>query len=145
MSETWKGGCQCGAVRYEAAALGRASICHCRMCQRALGNVFAPLVTARGLRWLAAEPKRFRSSNQVQRGFCPDCGTPLTYERDGAPPEVTIASLHEPSRVPPAIQVGVESRLPWCESLSSLPTLTPEEAAEAAPFFASIVSYQAPG
>lgn len=144
MTETWTGSCQCGAVRYEADALGRASICHCRMCQRALGNVFAPFVTARGLRWLAAEPKRFRSSNRVQRGFCAECGTPLTYERDGAPTEVTIASLDDAARVPPAIQVGVESRLPWCESLSRLPPLTPEEAAATAPFFASVISYQSP-
>jgi hypothetical protein len=114
------------------------------MCQRALGNAFAPLVTARGLRWLTAEPKRFRSSNHVQRGFCADCGTPLTYERDGAPPEITIATLLDPTRVPPAIQVGVESRLPWCEALNGLPTLTAEEAEAAAPFFASISSYQAP-
>lgn len=114
------------------------------MCQRAVGNAFAPFVTARGLRWLAAEPKRFRSSNHVQRGFCAQCGTPLTYERDDAEPEVTIATLDEPSRVPPVIQVGVESRLPWCETLNGLPTLTPEEAQAAAPFFASIVSHQAP-
>ena len=31
------GGCQCGAVRFRIeGALGRASICHCRMCQKAL-------------------------------------------------------------------------------------------------------------
>ena len=39
------GGCQCGAVRYALnAPLGRASICHCRMCQKAFGSLFAPLV-----------------------------------------------------------------------------------------------------
>lgn len=144
MTKTWTGGCQCGAVRYEASALGRASVCHCRMCQRALGNAFAPFVTALGLRWLSAQPKRFRSSNQVSRGFCAHCGTPLTYERDGASPEITIATLDDPARVPPVIQVGVESRLPWCESLPELPLLTPQEAEAAAPFFASVVSYQAP-
>ena len=42
------GGCQCGRTRYELDRLGRASICHCRMCQRAFGNAFAPLVTALG-------------------------------------------------------------------------------------------------
>ncbi|MBN8931604.1 MAG: GFA family protein [Rhizobium pusense] len=35
MSETgFSGGCQCGAVRFHAGKLGRASICHCRMCQK---------------------------------------------------------------------------------------------------------------
>lgn len=144
MAETWTGSCQCGAVSYELESLGRASICHCRMCQRAFGNAFAPLVTARGLRWLGAEPKRFRSSNHVQRGFCADCGTPLTYERDGAEPEIAIATLDAAARVPPVIQVGIESRLPWCDALSSLPTLTPAEAAAVAPFFSSIISFQRP-
>lgn len=144
MAETWTGGCQCGAVRYEIESLGRASVCHCRMCQRAFGNAFAPLVSAHGLRWLNGEPKRFRSSNQAQRGFCPHCGTPLTYEPDGLGIEVAIATLDDPSRVPPVIQMGTESRLPWCETIASLPTRTPEEAERVAPFYAGVVSFQRP-
>ena len=114
------------------------------MCQKALGNVCAPYVTAPGLHWVKVEPKRFRSSNLVQRGFCADCGTPLTYERDGAEPEIAIVTLDDPSVVPPVIQVGLESRLPWFGALDALPTLSSEEAAKAAPFFAAVVSYQHP-
>ena len=40
------GGCQCGNVRFRARLLGRGSICHCRMCQKAFGGFFGPLVTA---------------------------------------------------------------------------------------------------
>lgn len=47
MSETgFSGGCQCGAVRFHAGKLGRASICHCRMCQKHFGNFFGALVSA---------------------------------------------------------------------------------------------------
>lgn len=139
------GGCQCGAVRYDiTGGLGRASICHCRMCQRAFGNAFAPLVTARGLRWLTVEPKRFRSSNKVQRGFCAACGTPLSYEPDGFDPEIAIATLDNPANVAPVIQVGLESRLPWCEALAGLPTRSAAESAQVAPFFADLVSFQRP-
>lgn len=139
------GGCQCGAIRFAVRdGFGRASICHCRMCQKAFGNAFAPLVTARGLTWTRGAPKYFRSSNLVRRGFCGDCGTPLSYEPDGFPPEIAIATLDNPAAVPPVIQVGLESRLPWCEGLSTLPTRTTDEEAKVEPFFSRIVSYQHP-
>jgi hypothetical protein len=112
------------------------------MCQKAFGNAFAPLVTAKGLRWLRGEPKRFRSSNKVSRGFCGDCGTPMTYELDGIAPEIAIATLDRPGDVAPVIQVGLESRLPWCDELVNLPTRTAAEAAKVAEFVGQIISNQ---
>ena len=41
MSGDLVGGCLCGAVRYRAARMARAGLCHCRMCQKASG---APVV-----------------------------------------------------------------------------------------------------
>lgn len=58
-----KGGCQCGAVRFEVSGpLGQASVCHCRMCQKAFGNVFAPLVSLPegALTWTKANPSAFK-------------------------------------------------------------------------------------
>ena len=47
----YTGGCQCGAVRFRVeGTLGDASICHCRMCQKASGNFYQPLVSVRGAR-----------------------------------------------------------------------------------------------
>jgi hypothetical protein len=119
------GGCQCGAVRYRiSGALGRASICHCRMCQKAFGAFYAPLVSAP----LAAfELTRgslgiFKSSDAVERGFCRDCGTPLTFRfLDTDQIDVAIGSLDDPSAAKPVLQVGIESRLPWLDSLNDLP------------------------
>jgi len=112
------------------------------MCQKAFGNAFAPLVTANGLRWVQGEPKHFRSSNKVSRGFCADCGTPMTYELDGLAPEIAIATLDRPGDVAPVIQVGLESRLAWCDGLLDLPTRTPEEAAKVAAFLGKLISNQ---
>lgn len=146
MTETLRtGGCQCGRIRYEVRGpLGRASICHCRMCQKALGNVAGPFVTAPGLVYVRGQPKRYRSSNKVQRGFCEHCGTPLTYEPDGHSAELAIGTLDDPRSVAPVIQIGIESRLPWFETLASLPTRSPREVAAVASFFEGVVSHQHP-
>jgi len=133
------GGCQCGAVRYRAAAIGDASICHCRMCQKAMGNVFGPFVTAHDLVFTRGAPKRFRSSNRVQRGFCEACGTPLTYEPDGySDIEIAIPTFDHPQAIAPGLQVGIEGRLPWASGLMSLPERGAEEAAAGSGFFATM-------
>ncbi|MFP1129527.1 GFA family protein [Asticcacaulis sp. W401b] len=146
MVEVRTGGCQCGAVRFRVEGeLGHASICHCRMCQKAYGNVFAPLVSVRQatLIWSKAEPKRFQSSNLVQRGFCPDCGTPLTYEApDGV--ALSIAAFDDPVDIAPVIQFGTEGRLLWVNGLHALPGRTTLEDIEAAPFLDKLISYQHP-
>ncbi len=64
MTSRFTGGCQCGAVRFACESLGRASLCHCRMCQKAFGSYFAPLATAHGLPGRAG-PQAFP---ELQRG-----------------------------------------------------------------------------
>ena len=139
------GGCQCGAVRFTARGeLGRASICHCRMCQKAFGSFFGPFVSAPGLIWTRGAPKYFQSSNRVRRGFCADCGTPLTFEPDGRTPGVAIGAFDDPSTLRPVIQMAVDARSPWLGELAALPERSAAEAAKVAPHYASIRSYQHP-
>jgi hypothetical protein len=143
---TYTGGCQCGAIRFHVrGALKDSSICHCRMCQKAFGAYYAPLVSVRGgqLEWTRGERKKFRSSNYVERGFCGDCGTPLTYE---APDGIAIAAgaFDDPAALPPVIQFGTEGKIGFVDHLHELPARLTEEDAEAAPFVLEIVSYQHP-
>ena len=142
----YSGGCQCGAVRFRVeGALGEASVCHCRMCQKAAGNFYLPLVSVRGakLTWTRGERKRFRSSNHSWRGFCGDCGTPLTYEApDGI--ALTIAAFDDPGGIAPVIQWGTESKLPYVDSIPGLPGEDTMADITAAPFLADLVSYQHP-
>ena len=118
------GGCQCGAVRYRVTEpLGRAGICHCRMCQRAAGNVFAPLVTARGVEWQGT-PGRWASSNIAERGFCARCGTPLFLRNLDAGEdefELMIGTLDDPGLAPPDHHYGIESRVAWLKLADDLP------------------------
>ena len=125
------GGCQCGAVRYALRSRPTgASICHCRMCQKAFGSYFAPLagVPRADLVWTRGEPGHFRSSEAVERGFCRDCGTPLTYsvlEKDRI--SVSLGSLDDPSSVPPELQYGIGGAVPFFSSLHELPGRTTED------------------
>jgi hypothetical protein len=126
------GGCQCGAVRYALySEPTTADICHCRMCQRAMGNLF--MAAAGGIAnadfaWTKGEPRRFRSSRIAERFFCGECGTPLAFRYIERPTmTMTIGSLDEPARVRPTQQIGVESRLPWLDEVMQTPRYTSEE------------------
>ena len=141
MSETLTGGCQCGAVRFAVETpLNRASICHCRMCQKATGSLFGAFVSGPNLRWTRGAPTRFRSSNKVVRGFCAACGTPLTFEWGKQPAEVSIGAFDDPARIRPVIQMDLASRMPWFAELANLPERPDSEA----PWLAEVVSYQHP-
>jgi hypothetical protein len=111
------GGCQCGAVRYSIPVpKDGVHLCHCRMCQKAVGNVFAALapVPAAAAKWTRGKPKNFRSSSDVDRGYCAKCGTPLTFRyRDGGYLNFTIGSLDHPDAVTPTVHYGTESWVSW--------------------------------
>ena len=50
----------------------------------------------------------------AERGFCKDCGTPLTYAFEGTGRiSVTINSLDDPEAMPPTKQYGIESKVSW--------------------------------
>ncbi len=125
------GGCQCGAVRYALYAKPyNPHICHCRMCQKAFGSFFAPLATSKlaDFAWTKAPPAIFASSPPVERGFCAQCGTPLSFrflETDRI--SVAIGSLDEPAKVRPERQFGAESQMPWFAELHGLPALSTDE------------------
>jgi hypothetical protein len=131
MTASITGGCQCGAVRYEITGpLENPHICHCRMCQKAFGNYFAALVgTAKSdLHWTRGETAFFRSSSVVKRGFCRDCGTPLTFAYDHSKRiAVSIGSLDHPEIVTPQNQFGTEARLPAFALLHTLPGTKTED------------------
>jgi hypothetical protein len=126
---TMSGGCSCGAIRYEAlGAPFHCTLCHCADCRRvsaapALG--WFSVATAK-LRFTQGSPKARRSSAQVTRTFCADCGTPLTWQHDDAPQEidVTTCSLDDPSLAAPQDHTFVHSRVPWlplCDGLPAYP------------------------
>jgi hypothetical protein len=142
MSEaTYAGGCQCGAIRFRVSGVRDSAVCHCRMCQKAFGNYFAPLVTVEAVEWTRGEPALFRSSNLARRGFCARCGTPLFYLGDDDLYEIAAGAFDDPGAVPPTRQFDKHGHWPFLDTLLDLPE--PEPSAVAT-FQARVVNHQHP-
>lgn len=108
-----KGGCMCGRVRYTAQVESdEAYLCHCRMCQRASGNVSLAMKTLlqAEISW-EREPDYYHSSPIARRGFCSECGTSLTFEYlEGTDKmDLIVGTFDDPSRFRPASHFGAES------------------------------------
>lgn len=141
------GGCQCGAVRFAIYARPvRIGVCHCRMCQKAVGGAFISLADLRheDFAWTRGKPATFRSSSIADRDFCAACGTPLSYRAIGGEfIELTTGSFDRPDLVVPAYATGTESQLSWAGSIGGMPGRTTAEAAGTGGH-RHIVSYQHP-
>ena len=82
MGSEFNGHCLCGAVRFRGQwEQAEYQACHCGQCRRWAGHFWdgadASDVTTEGPR------KWFRSSDEAERGFCPDCGSSLLWRRIG--------------------------------------------------------------
>jgi hypothetical protein len=144
------GGCQCGAVRYAFyAPLENSHVCHCLMCQRATGGIFAALAggSPANFAWTRGAPAFYASSSLAKRGFCRDCGTPLSfkYETPEARIYTTIGSLDHPEDAPIVKQFGIESRLPWVKFCDEVAAERTGESASAQEFLAKMETYQRRG
>lgn len=75
-------------------------------------------------RWLSGEPKLFRSSPGVERTFCPDCGTPLSFrsENMSGVMHLYVAALDNPEDLRPTLNVAIEEKLPWLTLADDLPS-----------------------
>jgi hypothetical protein len=105
--------------------------CHCRDCQRAGGGGFASavLVPADSFKLTRGTPKyHFTSSaagGQHRRGFCPECGSPLTGAENSERPMgvvgILAATLDDPSWFRPQMGIWTSDAQPWDHMDPELP------------------------
>jgi hypothetical protein len=141
-SGPFAGGCQCGAIRFRAEALvDNPHICHCRMCQKATGNLFGALVGVQHehMIWTRGTPSRFRSSEHVDRGFCANCGTPLFYHYlPGKHISMSIGAFDHSHSIELRWQMGNEGRHPSLNGLDWIEQMGTTEEADGADNVAAI-------
>ncbi|CAD6558968.1 hypothetical protein LMG27952_06744 [Paraburkholderia hiiakae] len=120
------GGCLCGKVRYQisAAPIG-STVCHCVDCRRASGAPFVGWVSVpwSAFRLVAGATKTHVSSPGVERAFCADCGTPLTYRHAAFAGEIDVATgtLDRPDDAPPENHTWTSQKLAWVQLADGLP------------------------
>jgi len=111
MSETYKGGCACGAVRYEiSGAPVFQNHCQCRDCQHKSGTGHGSYLTfMRDGVPLTGDAKHWDivadSGDVKTRAFCPTCGSPVYLTLKAKPQFMAVhaASLDDPSRFKPQV------------------------------------------
>jgi len=121
-----KGGCLCGAVRYEiTGALGVTGHCHCSTCRRSHGAAFATWATVEPVqfRWTsgADEITEFDSSPGLKRCFCRRCGSPLAITESDGVHGIVLGTVDGDPGVRPLAHMFVGSKAPWHEIADDLP------------------------
>ncbi len=125
--EVRRGGCLCGAVRYEVRGrLRQVVLCHCGQCRRWSGNAVAAtrarkrrfaLTEDRGLAW-------YDSSPDARRGFCRLCGSSLFWERrDGDRISILAGSLDDAGGLDSVAHVHVAEKAGYERLDDQLPRL----------------------
>ena len=124
MVTVFRGGCLCGAVRYETAGKPiNQRICHCTLCQKAIGAAFNARVLFRIEDVsLSGATGTFHSSHTLERGFCKQCGTTLFSRRLSAGiMGLTVGSLDDPTLFEPDMHFWTSSMQPWLQIDDGLP------------------------
>lgn len=121
------GGCACGAVRYTfSGKMMWPGICHCRVCQKIGG--------AGGGAWfgvlrdscefsgkIAFYQYTADSGNQISRGACEKCRSPV-YNQNSMMPDVAViaaGSLDSPELFVPRMRIYTDSAPDWVEAAST--------------------------
>ena len=131
MSDAYKGGCACGAVRYMIADEPVfMNDCQCRDCQRVSGTGHGSYLTfpSRTKVRLTGEASHWEvagdSGHLKSHGFCPACGAPVYLLLAAKPDLFTVhaASLDDPSRYAPQVVTYASRALAWDRSDPALPS-----------------------
>jgi hypothetical protein len=131
-----EGGCSCGKVRYSSDADPMfTGVCHCKTCQKITGSSFSvviavpdPALKVTGT--LSSFDTKGDTGNGTHSGFCPSCGSPVTWKADvmqGAT-MLRAGTLDDPSWLKPSMEIYCDSKMPWVSlggGLQSFPKMPP--------------------
>ncbi|MBI3439200.1 MAG: GFA family protein [Proteobacteria bacterium] len=124
MTETFEGGCSCGAVRFKLTSRPMFThCCHCLDCQKQTGSAFAinALIETSRIEMLAGGealqivdmPSPSGRGHEIHR--CPKCAVAV-WSDYGRRPYVRfarVATLDQPHAIEPDVHIFTRSKVPW--------------------------------
>lgn len=116
-----KGGCLCGAVRYELKSEPRAiTLCHCTHCQKQSGSVFSFNLVIKEADYAQQGETRVYvdkgdSGEPVYRHFCASCGSPILVKIAAAPGKVVVkgGTLDDMAGLQPQAEIYTDHEVKW--------------------------------
>lgn len=115
------GGCQCGAVRYEAHGEPQVLACHCRDCQKQTGSAFALIVVVDepDFHLTKGDVSTYVTVSDVGRekfgAFCANCGGRVYNKLEWRPGKLSFrgGTLDDTSWLKPTVHLWVSRAQPW--------------------------------
>jgi hypothetical protein len=122
VTESYKGGCSCGAVRFEL--VGRplwVLACHCDACKKRTGSAYgvAVMVEKQQVAAFTGERRIYTrlgdSGNKVRYEFCPSCATTLCWHVDIVPQRQAFAggAFDDMRALNLIAEMYADDALPW--------------------------------
>jgi hypothetical protein len=122
-----RGSCLCGAVRFDAGPIDTMEHCHCSMCRRHHGAMFATFANARTseFTWLGGQDRIaiYPSSERGLRPFCQTCGSVAPTVLPDWPEIVFVpaGNLEEDPGIRPSYHMYAASVPAWFPITDALP------------------------
>jgi len=128
-SETFSGGCLCGAVRYEITGDVRTFLhCHCLRCRKSSGTGHASNVLLKpdAVEWISGEELlnsfKVPDAERFRTVFCSVCGSPQPrIAPDRSLAVIPAGSLDNEPEATPVGRIFCNSRASWSCDRSELP------------------------
>lgn len=124
----YKGGCLCGAVRFEIhGGISNIIKCHCSRCRKAQGSAYATngVVDAGDFVVISGEDHLtgYESTPGEVKYFCRICGSPIVSKSAASPGSVRVrlGTIESDITERPAAHIFVASKANWDEISDRLP------------------------
>jgi len=124
----YKGGCYCGAVKFEiTSAINDIIYCHCSECRKLQGTAFATngVVDSDNFKLISGEAEltAHQLTKTQTRFFCKHCGSPIKSENTQVPGKVRVrlGTIDSDLNEKPQAHIFVGSKANWDEICDSTP------------------------